>query len=63
MLNEWSNEYVAIGCRSLKEVDYYKQMIENNFSDRQLFIITGEISITERKKIINELEKTGKGIL
>lgn len=63
MLNEWNNEYVAIGCRSLKEVDYYKQMIENNFSDRKLFVITGEISITERKKIINELEKTGNGIL
>ena len=63
MLNEWNNEYVAIGCRSLKEVDYYKQMIESNFSDRKLFVITGDVSITERKKIINELEKTGNGIL
>ena len=38
-------------------------MIEDNFADRQLFVITGEILITERKKIINELEKTGNGIL
>ena len=63
MLNEWNTECVAIGCRSLKEVGYYKQMIEDNFADRQLFVITGEVPITERKNIINKLEQTGNGIL
>lgn len=63
MIENFNNEYIAIGCRTLKEVEEYKNIIENNFPNRKLFVITGAISIQERKKIINELEISKNGIL
>lgn len=63
MIEEFDNEYVAIGCRTLKEVESYETIIKNKFPDRKLFVVTGAISITERKSIINELEKSKNGIL
>ena len=62
MVNKWQNEYVAIGCRSLKEVDcYYNMLIEN--TDRKIFVITGSTSMQERKNIVKELKETNNGIL
>ena len=62
MVNIWQNAYVAIGCRSLKEVDcYYNMLIEN--TDRKIFVITGSTSMQERKNIVKELKETGNGIL
>lgn len=63
MIREFDNEYVAIGCRTLKEVEEYKKIINNEFHNRKLFVITGSISIQERKKIISELELSKNGIL
>lgn len=63
MIREFDNEYVAIGCRTLKEVEEYKKTINNEFHNRKLFVITGSISIQERKKIISELELSKNGIL
>ena len=65
MIREFDNEYMAIGCRTLKEVEEYKKIINNEFHNRKLFVITGSISIQERKKIISEseLELSKNGIL
>ena len=63
MIREFDNEYVAIGCRTLKEVEEYKKIINNEFHNRKLFVIIGSISIQERKKIISELELSKNGIL
>lgn len=63
MIKDFKNEYIAIGCRTLKEVEEYKNIISNEIPDRKLFVITGSIAITERKKIINELEQSKNGIL
>ena len=63
MLKQWDNEYVAIGCRTLKEVELYTSMIQDKMPDRELYVITGSVDIENRKKIINQLKKSRNGIL
>lgn len=63
MLKDFQNEYVAIGCRTLKEVSEYEKTISTTYPNRKLFIITGAISINERKNIIKQLENSKNGIL
>lgn len=62
LVNKWNNEYVAIGCRSLKEVDCYSSLLSNN-TDRKIFIITGATPMQERKNIVSKLKETKNGIL
>ena len=62
MVNKWNSEYVAIGCRSLKEVDCYYNMLKEN-TDRKIFVITGATPMQERKNIVKELQLTTNGIL
>lgn len=62
LINKWDGEYVAIGCRTLKEVDNYRSLISHN-TKRPLFIITGATSMTERKNIIKQLKETQNGVL
>ncbi|PHA02977.1 helicase [Bacillus pseudomycoides] len=64
MLNKWNNDQVVIGCTHIKTVDMYANYIRNHFSDRELFIITGDsTTLNKRKDIINKLKKTKNGIL
>lgn len=63
LLNKWNNEQVAIGCRSLKEINCYSQLIQKYYPNRKLFIITGGVSMSRRKEIIKELKNIKDGIL
>lgn len=62
LVNLWNNEYVAIGCRTLKEINNYTNLIKNN-TDRQIFVITGATSMNNRREIIKQLKETTNGIL
>ncbi|XZN14422.1 DEAD/DEAH box helicase (plasmid) [Clostridium perfringens] len=63
LLNNYNNENVAIGCRTLKEINVYRNLIEEKINNRNLYIITGTTSMKNRKKIIEQLEKDSTGIL
>ncbi|MDR6779375.1 hypothetical protein J2W98_003655 [Paenibacillus peoriae] len=64
MLNKWNNEYVAIGVRHIKTVNAYVEAIRDKFPNRPLFVITGDkVNLNKRKEIVNELRKSGNGIL
>jgi len=62
LVNSWKDEYVAIGCRTLKEIDNYTNLIKQN-TDRKLFIITGSTSMNNRREIIKQLKESNNGIL
>lgn len=61
LVNEWNNEYVAIGCRSLKEITCYNNLLKK--LDRKIYIITGSTPMKERNSIINQLKESKNGIL
>lgn len=63
MLDNWNSERVAIGCRRIQEVNYYSNLIQKYFKDRELFIITGDVPILKREEIIEKLKLTTNGIL
>lgn len=63
LLNNYSNQNMAIGCRTLKEVNIYRSLIERKINNRNLYIITGATSMKNRKEIIKQLEKDSTGIL
>lgn len=63
LLDEWKDERVAIGCRTLKEVNMYRNIIEKKINNRKLYIITGATSMKNRKEIVKQLEKDSTGIL
>ncbi|NFO98776.1 DEAD/DEAH box helicase [Clostridium botulinum] len=63
LLKKWNNEQVSIGCRSLKEINCYSNLINKHFPNRKLFIITGSISMERRREIIKELKNYKDGIL
>ena len=64
LLNDFSNERVAIGVRHIAVVEAYAKEIRKAFPDRPLFIITGnETTLKQRKKIVRDLKSTPNGIL
>jgi SAM-dependent methyltransferase len=62
LVNKWESEYVAIGCRSLKEIGCYSNLL-NKYTDRKIFIITGATPMDQRKNIVNNLKQSKNGIL
>lgn len=63
LLNMWNNERVLIGCRTLKEVELYRNFIGKNIKNRKLYVVTGSVSMERRKEIIEELRQDDTGIL
>lgn len=63
LINQWNNENVAVGCRTLKEVELYKKLFKENLPDRKVYVITGSVSMEGRKDIVRQLEKDKTGIL
>jgi hypothetical protein len=64
MLMNWSNETVAIGCRTIKEVECYSALIRRQFPNRPLFIVTGNTTtMKKRKEIVKAIKQTENGIL
>ena len=60
---EQNKEKIAIGCTSIKAVDWYEGYIKRNIRFRKVFIIKGDVSFEKRKSIISEFEETEDGIL
>ena len=54
---------VAVGCTSLAALDMYREQLSQEFPDRPLFVIRGDVSFTRRQKIIRQFESTVNGIL
>ncbi|MDR2882901.1 MAG: N-6 DNA methylase [Alistipes sp.] len=54
---------VAIGCTTLETLDMYKRHIEEEFPDRPLFVIRGDVTFRRRETIIRQFEATINGIL
>lgn len=63
LINKWNTEQIAIGCRTLKEIECYSSLIQKCFPNRNLYIITGSNSMSNRKEIIKQLKEDATGIL
>ena len=64
LLDEFSDERVAIGVRHISVVNAYAKEIRKAFPGRPIFVITGnETTLKQRKKIVKELKETTNGIL
>jgi superfamily II DNA or RNA helicase len=61
LCNSHSNERIAIGTRTLKEVKEYTKLLKE--TNRELFIITGSTNMDKRLEIIEKLRNTTNGIL
>lgn len=58
-----NNEYIAIGCISLNAVESYREWIANTYPDRELFVIKGDVTFKQRKRLIQSFKDSGNGIL
>ena len=54
---------VAIGCTTLAALDMYERYITEEFPDRQIFMIKGDVTFKKRQNIIKEFENTLNGVL
>ena len=61
LCNSHSNERIAIGTRTLKEVKEYTKLLKE--TNRELFIITGSTNMDKRLEVIEKLRNTTNGIL
>lgn len=62
LLNKF-DEKVAIGCRTLKELKLYHNIITEYLPNRKVIVIDGSIDIKKRKKIIDSIENDKNTIL
>lgn len=64
LLMKWNNEKVAIGCRTIKEVECYSSLIRNHFPNRKLFVVTGNsTTMKQRKEIVKTMKESDNAIL
>ena len=64
LLNDFSDERVAIGVRHIEVVKKYEREIRRAFPGRPVFVITGnETTLKQRKEIVKSLKNTKNGIL
>ncbi len=64
MARESPDEIIAIGVRHKIVVDAYKAAIEEAFTERPLFVVTGETtSFAKRRSLRKTLKASGNGIL
>ena len=57
------DEKVAIGCTSIKGVEWYYDELVAKFPNRQIFKIIGDVSFQKRKSILKDFEETENGIM
>lgn len=56
-------EKIAIGCTTIKAVDYYVWQLKKRFPNRAVFEVKGEVSFKGRETIRKAFEATENGIL
>ncbi len=54
---------VALGCTTLAAMDMYAEYLQEQFPDRPVFIIQGNVNFKKRISIIDQFEATKNGIL
>lgn len=54
---------VALGCTTLAAMDMYAEYLQEQFPDRPVFIIQGNVNFKKRISIIDQFEATENGIL
>jgi len=57
------DEKVAIGCTRKETIKLYVENLTILFPERQIFVITGDVSIDKRQPILDRFEATENGIL
>ena len=63
LINKY-DERIVIGVRHIQNVYAYKEVIQECFPSRPIFIVTGaETTLNQRKEVINQLKETANGIL
>lgn len=60
---EQNDEKVSIGCTSKKGAKWYLEYLKEQFPEREVFYIDGDIDIKKRQGIITPFEATSNGIL
>lgn len=64
MVEDFSDQIVAIGVRHKKVVEKYKEAIKERFPNRQLFIVTGDTTtLAKRRALRKTLRESDNGIL
>jgi len=63
LLNQFKDEKVAIGTVFIDTVNNYYDILKEQFPDRPIFIIRGDVSFNKRKGVIADFEQTKNGIL
>lgn len=57
------DQKVALGCTSIEAVNWYYAKFSEQFTNREIFRVVGEINFKARKNVIKEFEATTNGIL
>lgn len=64
MISEFDNEVVAVGVRHKVVLDAYKRVLEEEFPDRKIFVVTGSTTtFAQRRKLRTTLKESRNGIL
>ena len=59
----WKDELVAVGVRHKAVLNSYEKAIRVLLPDRPLFVVTGDMSFTQRRKLRQTLQDSRNGIL
>ena len=54
---------VAVGCTSIAAFDLYEKYLEEQFPDRPVFVVKGDVAFKKRQSIVTEFDSTVNGIL
>lgn len=64
MVSEFKNERVAIGCTRIKTVNIYANILRKKFTNRKIFVITGQdTTLKQRKEMVEEMKKYNNCII
>lgn len=63
MINQFKGEKVAIGTVFIETAADYFNQVKENYPDRPVFLIKGDVSFKKRKHIISQFEATVDGVL
>jgi hypothetical protein len=63
LISSWPHELVTVGTIFKSTAYSYCTFLKQQFPHRKLFYIDGEIPVTKRKKILEQFQYSGNGIL
>ena len=63
LVAEWKDQIVAIGVRHKSVLQSYAKALKSYLPERELFLVTGEMSFYKRRELKKILQGSGNGIL